>query len=67
MQIQRTDKEIIIRLPASVNTDDLQGFLNYIRYKELTSDLNISQKKVDSLAKQINASWWSKNREKLIK
>jgi hypothetical protein len=37
MKIERNKKEIIIRLPASVNTDDLQDFIGYARYKELTS------------------------------
>jgi hypothetical protein len=67
MRIERTDKEIIIRLPASVNTEDLQAFLNYARYKELTSGFEVDQKKVDKLADQINNAWWSKNRKRLIK
>lgn len=37
MIIERNNKEVIIRLPASVNTDDLQDFIDYARYKELTS------------------------------
>jgi hypothetical protein len=67
MQIQRTTKEIIIRLPASVNTDDLQDFLDDARYKELTSKFKVSQKEVDKLATQINKDWWAKNRKKFGK
>ena len=66
MLVERTSKEIIIRLPASVDTEDLQGFLNYARYKELTSGFQVDQKAVDKLANQINNSWWSKNRKQLI-
>ncbi len=62
MQIERTSKEIIIRIPANINTDDLQDFLDYARYKELTSKINVSQTKVDFLASKINKDWWSKNR-----
>lgn len=67
MLVERTTKEVIIRLPASVDTEDLQDLLNYARYKELTSNFKTDQKEVDKLAKEINSKWWTKNRGKLIK
>lgn len=67
MQIERTDKEVIIRLPASVDTDDLQELLNYARYKELTSKFSVSQKQADQLANKANKSWWAKNRKHLLR
>lgn len=67
MLVERTSKEVIIRLPASVNTEDLQDFLNYARYKELTANFRADQKEVDKLATGINAKWWTKNWNKLIK
>lgn len=67
MLVERTSKEVIIRLPASVDTEDLQDILNYARYKELTSDFKTAQITVDKLADDINAKWWAKNRDKLIK
>ena len=67
MVIERTSTEVIIRLPASVDTEDLQDFLNYARYKELTANFKTDQKEVDKIANEINAKWWTKNRRKLIK
>jgi hypothetical protein len=67
MLVERTKKEVIIRLPASVDTEDLQDFLNYARYKELTSGFGVTQKQVDKLADQINSSWWKKNKKRLTK
>ncbi len=67
MIIQRTTKEIIIRLPACINTEDLQDFLNYTRYMELTSDIHVSQDLVDKLSDKINSDWWTKNRKRFIK
>lgn len=67
MIIQRTSKGIIIRLPASINTEDLQDFLNYTRYMELTSDIHVSQDLVDKLSDKINSDWWTKNRKRFIK
>ena len=67
MVVERTTKEVIIRLPASVDTEDLQDFLNYARYKELTSSFKIDQKEVDKIAEKINTKWWTKNRNKIVK
>ena len=67
MLVERTSKEVIIRLPASVDTEDLQDFLNYARYKELTAYFKTDQKEVDKITNEINAKWWTKNRSKLIK
>ena len=67
MLVERTSKEVIIRLPASVDTEDLQDFLNYARYKELTANFKTDQKEVDKITNEINAKWWTKNRSKLIK
>ena len=67
MLVERTSKEVIIRLPASVDTEDLKDFLNYARYKELTANFKTDQKEVDKIANEINAKWWTKNRSKLIK
>jgi hypothetical protein len=57
MLVERTNKEVIIRLSASVNTEDLQDFLNYARYKELTANFKTDQTEVDKLANDINAKW----------
>ena len=67
MLVERTKKEVIIRLPASVNTEDLQDFLNYARYKELTAGFKVDQKEVDKISSQINSKWWAKNKAKVIK
>ena len=67
MQIERTEKEVIIRLPVTVDTDDLQELLNYARHKELTSKFSVSQKQADKLASQVNKNWWAKNRKRLLK
>ena len=67
MLVERTKKEVIIRLPASVDTDDLQDFLNYARYKELTSSFSVPQKVVDKIASDVNANWWKKNSNKISK
>ncbi len=66
MLIERTDKEIIIRLGVSIDTDKLNDLLNYARYQELTSKFKVSQKQVDALSKTINKKWWAKNQKRIL-
>jgi hypothetical protein len=37
MVLERTDNEIIIRLPKNIDWEDLELVLKFIRYKELVS------------------------------
>ena len=67
MQIQRTSKEVIIRLPASVDTIGLQRLVDYLIYKEATADSKATQEQVDKLAIDVKKGWWKKNRKRFIK
>lgn len=62
MLIERTTKEVIIRLPASIDTEDLQDFLNYARYKEITSKFKVSQSEVDKITTQVKKNWLAKKK-----
>ena len=55
MTIERTSDAIILRLPIDVNIDEIQRFLNYLRYKELTSKSKASQNDADELAIEVGA------------
>ncbi len=67
MLIERTTKEVIIRLPASIDTEDLQDFLDYARYKELTSKFKVSQNEVDKITAQVKKNWLAKKKADLKK
>jgi hypothetical protein len=67
MYIERTNKEIIIRLPSTVNTDGLQRFIDYLCYKEATANSQAKQDDVDKLAKEVKKGWWAENRSRFIK
>ncbi len=67
MLIERTDTEIIIRVPSSVNIDGIQELVDKLRYKELTSKIKVPQKTIDKLAKQAKKNWWKKNGANLMK
>ena len=62
MTIERTKSEVIIRLSSRLKLKDLQEFVDYLAYKEATSQSSAQQTDIDKLAKEINKSWWSKNK-----
>ena len=67
MYIERTSKEIIIRLPSTINTDGLQRFIDYLCYKEATANSEAKQADVDKLVKEVKKGWWAENRSRFIK
>jgi len=67
MLIERTNTEVIIRLPSYVDTEGLQRLIDYLSYKEATSKSKARQSDVDKLAKEVKKGWWTKNRSRFIK
>ncbi len=67
MLIERTNKEVIIRLPSYVDTKGLQRLIDYLTYKEATAKSKAKQSDVDALAKEVKKGWWAKNRSRLVK
>ena len=60
MIIERTDKEILIRIPNTVDIEGAQRIIDYIRYQEITAKSRATQEDVDKLANEINKDWWIK-------
>jgi len=67
MLIERTDTEVIIRLPSYVNTDGLQSLVDYLSYKEVTAKSKAKQADVDKLAKEVKKGWWAANQKRVLK
>lgn len=67
MLIERTSREVIIRLPASVNTTGLQKLVDYLTYKEATANTKVKQEQIDKLAKDVKKGWWKRNSKRFIK
>jgi len=67
MIIERTKDEIIIRLPADINIDDLQDMTDWFQYKELTRNSKAKQEDIDALVNQVKKGRWNKRKETLIK
>jgi len=57
MIIERTSKEVIIRLPSYVDTEGLQRLVDYLTYKEVTAKSKVKQADVNALAKEVKQGW----------
>jgi hypothetical protein len=66
MIIENNNNEIIIKISANVNLEDIQKSLDFIRYKEIISKSKGTQDDTDRLAEEVNRDWWSKNKDKYI-
>ena len=67
MIIERTDKEIIIRLPGDMNIDELQDLKDWFQFKEVTRKSKAKQSDVDTIVSKIKKGRWNKRKAELIK
>lgn len=67
MLIERTSTEVIIRIPAYVDTTGLQRIVDYLTYKEATANSKASQDQIDKLANDVKKGWWKKNSKRFSK
>jgi len=67
MIIERTNNEVIFRLPADIDIDFLQSLSDKLTYKELTTNFKVKQSEVDDLVKDIKVGRWENRRALLIK
>ena len=63
MIVERTNNEILVRLPANLDLTELQNILDYLEYKEATSKTKAKQEDVDELADVANKSMWNKTKD----
>lgn len=65
MIIERTNNEIILRLPKNISLDALQDLIDIIEYEEISKKSKASQKDVDTLVKSIKKERWAKTQQLL--
>ena len=57
MLIERTSREVIVRVPAFGGHDRLQRLVDYLTYKEATANSKATQEQVDQLARDVKKGW----------
>jgi hypothetical protein len=67
MIIERTDKEIIFRLPVSSDAKWVERGINYLKFKEAVMNSKATEEEANQLAEQSKKDWWAKNKSRFIK
>lgn len=67
MVLERTENEVIIRLPGNINWEDLELMLRFIRYREKVAKSKAKQEDIDQLAREVNKQWWEENKDRFLK
>ena len=67
MVIERTNNEIIFRLPLDIDISGFQRIVNYIKYKETIRKSEGTEDQANELANESKSRWWKENKERFIK
>ncbi|OQX77291.1 MAG: hypothetical protein B6D64_08505 [Bacteroidetes bacterium 4484_276] len=65
MIIERTNNEVIFRLPGTINVDDLQDMTDLFEFMEIAKKSKAKQKDVDELVKSIKKGRWKRTKAKI--
>ena len=64
MTIERTQSEIIIKVPANVNVEGVQHLLDFLTYREATAKSRATQEDVDKLVVEVKKGRWARHHDK---
>jgi predicted trehalose synthase len=67
MVIERTNDEIIFRLPVNMDIAGLQRIVNYLKYKETIVKSEGTEEQANQLADESKKRWWAENKNRFIK
>lgn len=67
MVIERTNNEILVRLPADIDTMGLQRIINYLKFKEATKNSTATEEQANKLADESKKNWWVENKHRFMK
>jgi len=67
MIVERTDKEIVFKIPADTDIKELQRIFDFLKYREATQDSQATEEIANKLADESKANWWKENKHRFIK
>lgn len=64
MKIERTENELVIRLPLTSNILQLEKYINYFKVMEILSKAQGTEEQAQKLAEEANEYWYEKNKSR---
>lgn len=67
MKVINENNEFKISIPVNlVDITEIQDFLDYLKFRSITSKSKATEKDIEDLSNEINQSWWDKNKDKYL-
>ena len=67
MIVERTENEMILRLPLDIGTYYLEKITHYLKYIEANSESVYDETEINNIAEESKMRWWQENKHKFIK
>lgn len=67
MKVERTDKEILIRLPLETDVKEVQLLIDRLIFKKIISKSKATEEAIEQLATASKENWWKTNENSLLK
>ena len=65
MKVERKNNEILVRFSPGTGTSKIQNILDYLRYEELTSKSEATEKDVENLTEKVKKGRWKRTKNEL--
>ncbi len=67
MVIERTEKELILKLPLDLGIQNLDKIIRYLKYTESNSNSIYNEEEINQIANESKQNWWLENKHRYIK
>ncbi len=65
MRVLTENNEIILAFSKdAIDLSEIQGFIDYVKFREINAQSKATQEQADELSDEINQSWWDKNKHR---
>lgn len=65
MIVERQNNEILVRFSVNTEVSRIQSILDYLRYEELTSKSNATEKDLEEITKKSKSNRWEKIKKEI--
>lgn len=65
--VEKTNSDLRVIIPKdAVPLDQLNVFLDWLRFEEIAQRSRLQESEADRLAEEIKSDWWTGNKDKFI-
>ncbi|MBN2485495.1 MAG: hypothetical protein JXB34_05950 [Bacteroidales bacterium] len=65
MKVERTNNELLIRIPGNLTSSRIQSIMDYLRYEELTADSRATEEDLNNLISKAKRGRWDRIKKEI--